>query len=580
MRKDNRHFSKALRLGTILLGAFVCYAPIAHAQSGAPIQKKFIEAGWDEPNTASLRANLKEMEKTPFDGVVVTAVGKDDAGKNVSLQSTFSDVPWKQEWFQGAVDDLKAIHPTKLTDNFIKVGANPGNVDWFDDAGWDAIVNHWRIAAWIAKEGNLKGILFDGEPYTKPYKQFQYILQPNSSKYTLEQYQAKARQRGREVISAVAAIDPNLVIYTFFMNSYQASALNASNPVLAGRTSAYNLYPAFINGWLDAAPPTMIFVDGCETSYLYNSQEQYLNAANLMRNGALSFVAPENRAKYAAQVQTSFGMYMDANVNPPTNHYYIDPKGNTRTERLAINATYAINAATEYVWIYGEGASWWPTGNKTSDAQRWEDKLPGITQALLDVTHPQQAAERAVAAAEKNGGKNLLLNADFANEPTKTTSTKGAQSDWKTAGAPANWSTYQDDDSHGTFSFDATMSHSDDKSGAAKITGVASGTFIQSIAVKPGEHYIVQAWTRHAGRGLSAVLVRWQTDAGKWINDKDIDVTMYNPEMPEQNKWQKIQGIATVPAGAGRLVVLLTQNNQPAGNDVAWYDDVSVRQFS
>ncbi len=580
MKQQSQFMSRVKKLSLVLIGVLVYHMPIAHAQQGEPLQKKFIASGWDEPDTARLRANLKEMEQTPFDGVVISARGT-GGGKSIQVRSTFSAEPWKQEWFQNCVDDLKAVHSTKLTDNFIHVGANPGNVDWFDDAGWKEIINHWRIAAWIAKEGNLKGILFDPEPYTKPYKQFQYILQADSGKHTLEEYQAKARQRGREVISAVAAIDPNFMIYTYFMNSVQTSALNASNPAMAARTSSYNLYPAFINGWLDAAPPTMTFVDGCESSYLYNSQEQFLNAANLMRNSALAFVAPENRAKYGAQVQTSFGMYMDANVNPSTNHYYIDPKGETRTKRLQTIAAYAANAATEYVWFYGEKYRWWPTPSNNINPESWEDKLPGITEALLDVTHPNRATERAVAAALKSGSaENRLLNANFAQGPAKTAETKNASPDWENAGLPANWNSYQDDYSHGVFSFDPTMSRSDDKSGSVRLAGAANGMAIQTIAVKPGESYLVQAWTRHAGRGLSVVVARWKTSDFKWINNKEIDVVMYNTEKPAQNQWQKIQGIVTVPEGAGNLVLLLIVANQPTKQDVAWYDDVSVSKIN
>lgn len=588
MRKNEQLVSKVVKLGAILLGKFVFYAPIAHAQSGPPIQKEFIEGApiqkkfiqvsmQNLPDTVKLRANLKELEKSPFDGVMLNAYGRDDTGKSVPLQTTFSDVPWKQEWFQSCVDDLKSVHSTKLTDNFIKVVANPGNVDWFDDAGWKEIANHWRIAAWIAKEGNLKGIAFDAEPYTKGYRQFEYVSQPGSLNHTLEQYRAKARQRGHEIISAVAAVDPSLVLFTFFMNSHEAKALSTSNPVIASRFSYYNLYSAFINGWLDAAPPTMTFV-GSDGAFLYNSQEDYLKGANLVRNEALRFVAPENRQKYAAQVQTSFGMYLDANVNPSANRWYIDPKGSTRTERMKINATYAINAATEYVWIYGEKYSWWPALDMTSNTESWEDKLPGITQALLDVTHPQQAKERAMAEAVKNAGENLVVNANFAQGPPAAPVEKTM--DWKTAGMPANWDTWQFKDSHASFGFDPKMSHSNDGSGSVKIAGAAAAFVVQAVQVKPGETYAVQAWTRHHGRGLSTVLVRWQLADGTWIsNSNNVNVTMYNSEMPEQDKWQLIRGIVTVPTGAGRLVIMTSQEKQQADTDMAWYDDISVRQI-
>ncbi len=56
------------------------------------------------------------------------------------------------------MDQLRACKFTRFTDNFLTIGANPGNVDWFDDEGWQQIVEHWRIAAWAAKQSGLQGV--------------------------------------------------------------------------------------------------------------------------------------------------------------------------------------------------------------------------------------------------------------------------------------------------------------------------------------------------------------------------------------------------------------------------------------
>ena len=574
---SHHHFSKFWKTNVALLAAITLCAPLAHAQQDTVIHKKFIEAGWDKPDTARLRANLAEMEQTPFDGVIIGVTGKDDTGKIVQARSTFSNTPWKKQWFQSSIDDLKAIHSKKLTDNLIQVGANPGNVDWFDDAGWKQIVDHFHVVAEIAKEGHLKGILFDPEAYTKPYRQFDYSTQAEHDKHTFEQYQAKARQRGKEVIAAVASVDPNLLFYTFFMNSVNASAVKTPDPQSALQTYSYSLYPAFINGWLDAAPPSMIFVDGCESQgYHANSQLDFLQTANLIRNTALNLVAPENRQKYLAQVQVSFGLYLDAYVNPPTSPWYIDPKGLSPTQRLQINAGFAAESANQYVWVYGEKYRWWPTPTTSVNPESWEDKLPGITNALLAVTHPDIMADQIISSLEKKGKlENLLQNGDFASTKSNTTAADSTPPDWKTVGAPANWSTWQVQTSKGTFSQDNSTSHSDDKSGAARLAGVENGCIIQSIAVKPGESYVVQAWNRQVGQGSCWVRVRWQTADSKWT-DEASDVLLFAKKSADQKEWQKIQGVATVPADAGKLVLLLSTANQPTAQDIAWYDDVHV----
>ena len=161
-------------------------------------RKKLIATGWDQPSSRELPGILREMESRPFDGVVVPVAGRRSDGKPASLGWAFVDEKWSREWFQPEVDGSRACKFQRLTDNFVIVGANPGNVDWFDDDGWRQIVEHWRIAAWVAKQvGRARGILFDPEPYTPPHAQFGYAAQPQAARAQLStSTSAKARQRG------------------------------------------------------------------------------------------------------------------------------------------------------------------------------------------------------------------------------------------------------------------------------------------------------------------------------------------------------------------------------------------------
>ena len=119
------------------------------------LHKKLIATGWDHCDSQRLRENLAEMEKRPFDGVVLELVGRTAQGKPCPLAPAFSREPWQDQWFQTCVDDLRACEFTRFTDNFITLGANPGDVDWFDDAGWKNVVGHWRIAARVAQQSRL-----------------------------------------------------------------------------------------------------------------------------------------------------------------------------------------------------------------------------------------------------------------------------------------------------------------------------------------------------------------------------------------------------------------------------------------
>ena len=46
------------------------------AAQQAPHAKKLIEYGWDVPQPAYIRANIREMEKKPFDGLIFRLPGR------------------------------------------------------------------------------------------------------------------------------------------------------------------------------------------------------------------------------------------------------------------------------------------------------------------------------------------------------------------------------------------------------------------------------------------------------------------------------------------------------------------------
>ncbi len=471
---------------------------LTSAASAQQIQRKLIETGWDKPDTQRLRENLKQIEQTPFDGVLVNAIGKDDAGHAVSIRSTFSNKHWKLLWFNQCIDDLQVVHSKTLTDNFLTLGANPGDVDWFDDAGWKEIVDHFRIAAQIAKAGHLKGIHLDPEPYGT-HRQMSYAGQPQYDKHSFAQYQAKARQRGKEVIAAVAKVDPNLIFNTYFMNSVNATSITSSNPQMSLQNSSYGLYPSFINGWLDAAPPTMIFVDGCEgQGYHANSELDFLKTANLVRNSALALVAPENRQKYLAQVQVSFGIYLDGYARSTRPVYFIDLKGQTATDRLKDNVQYALNAANEYVWIYGEQYRWWPTPGSRVHPESWEDKLPGIGDALLGLTHPDRLLDQKYANL---GIRDITKQWHFLPDAAKgqdVTSPKFDDSNWKVIDGGNWWQRQGYADYHGIGWYRKTIDlpkFDGNQKGILLFDGVDGTCEVFVNGQKVGEHVVAKDFT-------------------------------------------------------------------------------------
>lgn len=557
----------------VLMGASCCLPGVAAApDAGRP--RKLIATGWDKVDQKRLKDYVRQMEQQPFQGVMMSVVGEQPDGRPCGVRNLQTAQPWERTWFEGAIADLKSIEFRQFTDNFVSTGANPGDVDWFDDEGWARVAEHWGIAAWVAKEAGFRGVLFDPEPYTKPHAQFRYGAQAGHEAHTFDEYCRKARERGRQVMGAVVREYPDLTVFCYFMNSVNRHTTTVADPMPLLEAGGYGLFPSFIDGWLDTAPPTVTFVDGCESAYLFNSERQYLRSAVKIKGDCQVLVAPENRAKYRAQVQVSYGVYLDAYWNPADSEWSrwrIDCEDRKPAQQLLRNVRNAVESCDEYVWIYGEKFRWWPTPNGRVFKQDWPQALPGCDLALRLARDATAYARYLLSNAERRGAlQDLARNGDF--QSAAAPDNQGRQADWTEGGAPAGWSCWQMKPDEGTFAWDRDL-------GAAKAAGVPeSGCFIQSYEAVPGECYAVRARVREQGRTRTWVRARWQTPEGKWTME-NRDVTAV-PDAPDNNGWAGIFASATVPDGVGKLVLLLGVGGQTTASDAAWFDDVGVYRLA
>ena len=529
-------------------------------------RKKFIEVGWDIPDTAFLREHWQEMERTaPFDGLnFYVAVKKPDGGRADSLK-IWDGKPWERDWFTNCIADLKACRFTKFTDNFLRIDATPGSLDWADDAAWKNLAGKLAICAWIAREGGAKGICLDLEGYG--VKSFKFDPAKGVS---FAETSALARRRGAEIMRAVAHEFPDQVLFTYWLNSINAKAGRASNPDAILATETYGLQPAFINGLLDAAPPEMTLVDGCEDGYYKDSEGEYQRAAADMRqwHGPVArLIAPENRRKWRAQGQASFGFYLDMYLNPPGHQYYYPPLDGSRLKRLQRNLAAARAAADEYVWLYGEQCNWWgdwelndwfrQTVKKTAgQGRRWEAALPGITRVIQGVRDPEGAAHEFIAQGRSAGMlTNLARNGDFSVATSDQT-------------RPAEWNTWQDEGSKGRFAFDANVG-----GGSVRASRVKNGCFLQSHPARPGETFVIEAGCRTSGTSIPGLMIRWQRADGTWVRwDADATFTFAG----SHDGWAQAFGVVTVPDNAGNLVILLKAEHQLTEADTCWFDNVGL----
>ncbi len=316
--------------------------------------KKLIELGWDSPTPDFLRANIAQMERRPFDGVVMHL----NAGKTI-----FNKTPYPPSAFAADRSDLSAMKISKLNQNFISIwAASEANWSWFNDADWAATLTNASNFAKTAKAGGVKGFFFDPEPYgTNPWS-YSAARYPNQS---FAAVRAKVRQRGAAFLDAIQLELPDVKILTLFGVTYLKQQLEQ------GRTLEqveWALLGAFIDGMLDVIGAKAELIDGNEPSYYYylpNAQE--FGGFKDFKNAARALVSPENRFKYDTQVKTSQAVFVDGllgtynaqNANGLLGCHLRD--ANERQLVLEHHTYQALKTSDKYVWVYNERLNWWGT---------------------------------------------------------------------------------------------------------------------------------------------------------------------------------------------------------------------------
>lgn len=324
----------ALAIGAVA-GGSAAQAPARHG--------KLVEWGWDEPDTRFLRDNVVRMEALPFDGVVLHVL--DARGRNLAWEA-FGRERFTRADVATALADLHATRFTRFTENFLRVNATPGDVDWFDDAAWSTVRGNFALAAAVAREARLRGLLFDPEHYKAPLFD---PAAPANAGHAPAALREKVRARGREWMRAVTDAYPGLVL--FMPYGYQ----------LARAHPQYALFPSFLDGVYEACGDGVTIVDGWEFAYGYKTRAQFAAGYRTIRTDGLAQTAAPER--YRTANRAAFGLWLDYGSdrrrwNPEDvarNHFTpAEFEGAVRS---------ALDATDGYVWIYSQQPRWW-TGER------------------------------------------------------------------------------------------------------------------------------------------------------------------------------------------------------------------------
>jgi hypothetical protein len=535
----------------------VLVAGLLPPAAGGSLRKRVIVTGWDNPTTAEFRRSLRDLEKWPIDGVVVRALASKPGGGDFDASRAFSTSAWDRGWFSQASEDLRETHSATLTENFLLCGANPGDVDWFDDLGWGEVVRHIGTLAWLARRGGMRGLVFDPEAYTPPSKQFDYRRQTNRERYSFEEYAAKVRQRGRDVMRAVAAEFPDVVLLSYYLLSYCSEAVVAgADPSGYLAEDENGLLPAFLDGWLDVLPQSCKVVDGNEHAYLYNSELRFDGAFVRIKGECQALISAENRYRYRGLVQVGHGLFLDAYINAPGSAWFIDPHGESKAGRFGDNLRNAIVAADEYVWLYGQKGRWWPP---LKPGMSWPDLIPGISLAITGAKDPREGAIMKLADLRRSGALvSLLRNAELRC---------GADA------KPAYWSTWQEDGSRGRLTVE--VDPRGPVGNVACVRGARNGCFIQTVEALPGQHFLLAVRAGQEGNGLAYLLVRWKSADGEWL-PQDESTRFVLRSSGQGSPWSEIAGQVVAPDRARRLVLMLGARDQRETADLVRFSQPIV----
>ncbi|HEX8279958.1 MAG TPA: hypothetical protein VF551_01165, partial [Chthoniobacterales bacterium] len=345
-------------VGALLAGSFF---GAASAQESALPERKIIYYGWNTRDSVYVRDHWTEMEQMPFDGIAI-GVALDRSLPTTGDRSTGNLLGWhvfgakayELERFGSTVADLRTPEWQRFTDNFLPLAIATRDQDqalsWFDDARWSTIENNWRVLLTIARDGGCRGLLLDPEHYDYECELFNYRHhQAQRVGRSFQEYESRARARGRQLAAAVREIYPEITIGFLYGYSLGPKKTDSAEQRANAR---YALLPAFLDGLLEASAPGAKFVDFWEHGHGYQKRHQFTRArAEVRKIGKTASALPE---VYARAVSSGMSLRIDYShdaapwqASDPEQNYF-SPAAFTTALRAALETT------DRYVWIYSE----------------------------------------------------------------------------------------------------------------------------------------------------------------------------------------------------------------------------------
>lgn len=354
-------------------------AKAAAAPATSTSTARLIYAGWHDahnpsllPTTNFVRDNKTFLETQPFDGLAIY-LRRDEAnpvGQFNVTWNTMSTTPVP------AATAATVMEPIPTPANFGRLKHNFGLIlgtnapDLFES--WSIPIDNLKTVAQAAKNAGLKGLIFDNEDYTPG--PFWGDFDPDSFEdgvplmngHSQAAYFEQARQVGRDVMSAMLVVFPDIVIltlhgpYVSVPNGWdQGPGNELPREYFDDFDISNELQGAFFVGMMEVVGGNARNIDGGET-YGLRSEDDFKTAADWRRvdmakpnvcafipsNSPLRQEDAEGRTLWEQRTSISFGVY-----DLP---WWGRPMDDTI---LKLTLERALSKADHYVWLYTESKS-------------------------------------------------------------------------------------------------------------------------------------------------------------------------------------------------------------------------------
>ncbi|MFH1614601.1 MAG: sugar-binding domain-containing protein [Planctomycetota bacterium] len=295
-----------------------------------------------QPSPGELAGNVAAVDKLPIQGF---AFNLTHVKGYFASRCMVPEVAYEYEELAKDIELMKRFEFKSGKKYFTRINVSAElQTDWFDDVGWDIILNNIKVGARASCEMGAVGFCLDNEQYGG--QPFNYTAQSNRFTKSFDEYQAQVRKRGKQFAESLVSYMPKAKIIFLFGNSHIAGE-NWKKSNLDKYTMG--LWPAFLDGMMDGALDAE-FIDGHE-DYRVRTFEQFCEVRRLIKkDGAIYSSDP---ARYKKRIKAASSIWLKRTEGA---EYHLDSKdfnnNNYTPEEFEYAIHYAMLNSDGWIWLY------------------------------------------------------------------------------------------------------------------------------------------------------------------------------------------------------------------------------------